>query len=189
MNWLEITGFICGIAGIVLTLKENIWCFPVGLANVILSLFLFYSQQLYADTLQQLVYIILLLYGWYHWGKSNNVSRQLPISQSSTKLLLSCFVVWLGATGILAFVLIHFTNAAAPWPDSAATSLSFIAQWMIAKKKIENWLLWMVVNTLYIAIYLYKGLNLYTFLFAIYFCLAIWGYMQWKKEMKSHVID
>ena len=189
MNWFEITGFICGIAGIVLTLKENIWCFPVGLANVILSLFLFYSQQLYADTLQQLVYIFLLLYGWYQWGKNNNVSSQLPISQSSSKLILYCFLVWLGATGILAFTLTHFTNAAAPWPDSAATSLSFIAQWLIAKKKIENWLLWMVVNTLYIAIYLYKGLNLYTFLFAIYLCLAIWGYMQWKKEMKSHVID
>ena len=188
MNWLEIIGFICGIAGIVLTLKENFWCFPVGLVNVILSMFLFYTQQLYADTLQQLVYIILLFYGWYRWVNGDSNSKRIPITLSSIKLLICCFLVWLGATALLAILLTQYTNASAPWPDSAATSLSFIAQWMVAKKKLENWLLWIAVNILYIAIYLYKDLNLYALLFAIYLGLAIWGYIQWKKEMKAHVI-
>ncbi len=184
VNWLEITGFICGILGIYLTLKENAWCFPIGLINVILSLYLFYEQQLYADAMQQIVYTILLTYGWYKWLHGAKLSEHLKINKSSSTVLIVSFFSWLAGTVLLGFLLENYTNAATPWPDSAATMLSFIAQWMVAKKKIENWLLWLVVNITYIGIYLYKGLPFYALLFAVYFCLAIWGYNQWKKEMK-----
>ena len=186
MSWLEITGFICGIAGVFLTIKENPWCFPIGIANVTLSLFLFYGQQLYADALQQIVYVVLLTFGWYKWLHGDIDSEQVKISSSSNSLLLICLLFWIGGSFTLGYLLANYTNASTPWPDSAATVLSFIAQWMVAKKKIENWLLWLVVNITYIAIYLYKDLSLYALLFTVYFCLAIWGYMQWKKELNSY---
>ncbi len=182
MNTLEITGFLFGIAGVVLTLKENVWCFPVGLINVIVSLILFYNQKLYADSLQQLVYIALLTYGWFQWlhGVNNNA---IKISDSSKRLIVQCLIIWLSGTAILGFLLHQYTDASTPWPDSAATVLSFIAQWMVARKKVENWLLWMVVNAAYISIYIYKNLPLYAVLFAVYLILAIAGYRSWKKVM------
>lgn len=185
MSWLEITGFVFGIAGIWLTLRENPWCFPTGLVNVTLSLFLFYDQHLYADALQQFVYIILLSYGWHNWLNGNKGSLLL-ISRSSRALLTRCLILWVCGTIFLGFLLSNFTDAATPWPDSAATVLSFIAQWMIAKKKIENWILWVFVNVTYITIYIYKDLYLYAILFALYLLLAIWGYIYWKKEMKGY---
>lgn len=186
MSVLEITGFICGIAGIYLTLKENIWCFPIGLLNVLASLVLFFNQKLYADAVQQIVYCILLSYGWYEWLHGDNNSALLKISKSSLQLLLICLAIWIGGTLLSGYLLEKFTDAAMPWPDSAATMLSFIAQWMIARKKLENWLLWLFVNVFYIFIYLYKGLDLYACLFAIYFFMAIWGYTKWRSEMETY---
>ncbi|MEP7264103.1 MAG: nicotinamide riboside transporter PnuC [Bacteroidota bacterium] len=185
MNELEVAGFLFGVAGVVLTLKENVWCFPVGLINVAVSLFLFYNQKLYADAIQQSVYIILLTYGWFGWlhGEKKNV---LQISKSTSSLLISCLFIWMTGTFILGYLLQNYTDASTPWPDSAATILSFIAQWMIAKKKLENWLLWIVVNISYIAIYVYKDLLLYAVLFFVYLILALAGFYAWKKEMKTY---
>ena len=186
MSWIEILGFIFGIAGVYLTLKVNPWCFPIGLVNVILSAFLFYDQRLYADVLQQLVYIILLTYGWFKWLHGTNNSPTSKITESSMKLLIVSLLIWVSGTLALGYLLSSHTNAATPWPDSAATVLSFIAQWMIAKKKLENWLLWIAVNIAYIGIYSYKELYLYTVLFSVYLLLAVAGYFKWNKEVKGY---
>ncbi len=187
MNWIEIAGFIFGVAGVWLTLRENVWCFPIGLVNVLLSLFLFYQQKLYADALQQFVYIILLSYGWFYWITGNNSQKQLKISNSNSNLLFLCLVTFLLCTLILGTLLSQYTDATFPWLDSTATSLSFVAQWMIAKKKIENWLIWMVVNIMYIGIYIYKDLWLYSLLFFIYLLLAISGYLTWRKQLNRAI--
>src|SRR4051812_42910496 len=98
MNAMEIAGFIFGVAGVYLTLRENVWCFPVGLINVLLSLFLFYGQKLYADALQQAVYIILLTYGWWQWLHGENKNHFLNISRSNVTLLMQCFFIWIAGT-------------------------------------------------------------------------------------------
>jgi len=183
MNWIEIAGFVCGVLGIWLTLRQNVWCFPVGLANVILSLFLFYEQKLYADSLQQIVYILLLAYGWFNWNSGKESSIKLAVSTSSRNLLFQSAIAFIMCTLLLGTILSHYTDAAFPWLDSTATSLSFVAQWMIAKKKIENWWIWMVVNGMYIGIYLSKELWLYSLLFFIYLLLAISGYLTWRKQL------
>jgi nicotinamide mononucleotide transporter len=181
---IEILGFIFGIAGVYLTLRQNIWCFPTGLVNVALSMILFFEQKLYADAFQQFVYIILLTYGWYRW-LHGGIQSDLKISESSLNLLVKCLAIWLAGTLISGYLLSKYTDASTPWPDSAATVLSFIAQWMIARKKLENWILWIAVNITYIWIYSYKELYLYTILFSIYLLLAIAGYLSWNKEVKS----
>lgn len=183
MSILEIVGFIFGIAGVFLTLKENVWCFPVGLINVTISLFLFYDQKLYADSLQQSVYIVLLTYGWFIWLHGEN-KKPPVVSKMDARLKVNCLFIWLAGTFILGFLLATYTDASTPWPDSAATVLSFIAQYLVAKKKIENWLLWIVVNIAYIMIYIYKDLYLYAVLFALYLVLAIVAYFTWKKQLQ-----
>lgn len=183
MNWIEIAGFVFGVMGVWLTLRESVWCFPIGLANVILSMFLFFDQKLYADVLQQFVYMLLLSFGWFSWLRGNIPQKELKISTSDNKLLLMCFIAFIFCAAVLGTLLSKFTDATFPWLDSTATSLSFVAQWMIAKKKIENWLIWIVVNVMYIGIYIYKDLWLYSALYFIYLLLAISGYITWKKQL------
>jgi len=185
MSLVEIIGFIFGIAGIWLTIKENIWCFPVGLINVIVSLVLFYQQKLYSDAIQQFVYIILLSYGWYKWISRKIETEELKISFSSEKLLIVLFLICIFFSATAGVIFKNYTDASLPYWDATATALSFTAQWMIAKKKIENWILWMVVNIMYIGIYIYKDLFLYAFLFFIYLILAIQGWIKWRKTYKN----
>ena len=179
---VEIAGFIFGIVGIWLTIKENVWCFPVGLINVTVSLVLFFQQKLYSDAIQQVVYIILLSYGWYKWIKGDFKSQSLKISFSSAMLLVILFMLCIIFSFAAGYIFKRYTDASLPWWDATATALSFTAQWMIAKKKIENWILWMIVNIMYVGIYLYKDLFLYALLFFIYFLLAIQGWIEWKKS-------
>lgn len=185
MSTLELIGALTGMTGIWLTLQRRVWCFPVGLVNVSLSMVLFYEQRLYADTLQQAVYIPLLLYGWIHW-KSVPAADFRPgrLSGPGRIAILAIIVVsgWL-----LGFLLKNFTNADFPWADSLATATAFVAQYLIARKKIENWLLWMLVNLAYIVLYGYKELYAYMLLFFVYFLLAVLGYRAWKQLLpKTH---
>lgn len=183
-DYLEITGFISGVLGVYLTLKQKTACFPVGLLNVGISLVLFYRENLFADALQQVVYILLLLYGWYAWlhpGKH----PVLPVTQlRSREALLVLFSIF-GCALTLGYVLATYTHAELPWTDAAASSIAFAAQYLVARKKLENWHLWILVNIAYIAIYLYKELPLYTLLSILYLALAIAGLIDWKKKLVS----
>ncbi|HKR04389.1 MAG TPA: nicotinamide riboside transporter PnuC [Bacteroidia bacterium] len=185
MSPVEIIGFVFGVAGIWLTIKENTWCFPVGLINVMISLVLFYQQKLYSDAVQQLVYIVLLSYGWYKWIAGKGYEKDLEISLSSKKLIFILLVICV-IFSITAGSFFKRYDASLPYWDATATALSFTAQWMIAKKKIENWPLWIIVNIMYIGIYVYKDLYLYAFLFFIYLILAIKGWSDWHKVYKSN---
>ncbi len=184
MTIIEISGFVFGIAGVWLTLKENIWCFPVGLVNVIFSLYLFWEQKLYSDAIQQAVYIVLLLYGWYNWLNIKDDAKK-TVSTTTSKTWLALAICGTIVAVSMGSFFHYFTDADVPYLDASATTLSFVAQFLIARKKIENWLIWMVVNVVYVGIYLNKELYLYALLFTVYFVLAILGYHEWKKEMNK----
>jgi nicotinamide mononucleotide transporter len=213
LSALELVGFAFGVAGVWLTIKENPFCFPVGLVNVIVSSFLFFDQKLYADVLQQIVYVILLGYGWYEWTRKisqkqfnskvksewldnvslkpkieNPTSQITYISSSSPRLLFNCLFIIIASTYILGKLLKWYTDASVPYWDALATSMSFTAQYLVARKKIENWMLWMDVNLLYTGIYIYKELYLYAILFSIYFVMAIIGYLKWKKLLDNQKV-
>jgi nicotinamide mononucleotide transporter len=183
MNTLEIVGFVSGFAGVFLTVKKNKWCFPIGIINVVISCFLFYERRLYADSLQQLVYIPLLIVGWLNWNKNLNEEFIVQrLKRSEGILYLSSSLL----TGILlGFILKTYSNASFPWIDSMATAASFLAQYLIAKKKIENWIIWIAVNIVYVTIYIQKDLQLYSLLYSVYLLLAIQGFYQWRKHLKQ----
>lgn len=185
---LEWVGFFTGTAGVWLTSRQNPWCFPVGLVNVMVSLFIFYGQHLYADALQQLVYTILLSAGWYSWTHEKKDVSALRISRYGTvgRLIILCAVI--SVTLLLGNVLDRYTDASFPWVDSFATAMSFTAQFLIARKKIENWLLWIPVNLIYIGIYLQKDLYLYVLLSTIYLGLAINGLLAWDRMLRGQPI-
>lgn len=185
---LEVAGFIFGVAGVWLTIRENIWCFPVGLVNVSISMVLFFQQKLYSDSIQQFVYIILLSYGWYSWHTGRSDHR-LKVSKTGIKMLLFILTSAAALSFTMGWIFSSYTDASFPYIDAGATSLSFAAQFMIARKKIENWYLWMIVNITYIAIYINKDLYLYAVLFSVYLLLAFAGLRRWRTELNETVDD
>jgi nicotinamide mononucleotide transporter len=182
LNLLEITGALFGILGVWLTIQESKWCFLVGIINVLITAYLVYDLKLYADTLQQFVYFVLLILGWINWNR--NVSEPaLKISSLSNRYVFQMALIFIFGSMLLYFLLKNFTDAALPFWDSTATTICFIAQYLVAKKKIENWYLWLIANVMYIVIYYVKGMEYYSILSAIYFIQAVVGLWQWRKKL------
>lgn len=182
---IEIAGLLTGIASVWLTVRQDILCFPIGIINVLIYAFLFSSNgiRLYADAFLQIIYLILLIYGWIRW-KKNKIEINFPISINSfflTRLLVFCIPAFF----ILGLFLANYTNASLPWLDALLTIISLAAQWMIAKKMIENWALWIAVNIVYVPLYIYKGLHLTAILYFIFLVLAFKGLSEWKKLSKK----
>ncbi len=182
LSLIEFFGTLSGLAGVWLTIRKNIWCFPAGLVNVGLYGFLFFRERLYADAILQVFYIMLLAYGWLQWKKSSaqNVFHITTVEKRNwIPLLLTCLL----STIILGTVLKNATDASLPYLDSLLTSMSLLAQWMVAKKKIENWIVWIVADIMYVGMYLFKGLNITAALYFIFILLAMKGYSEWKKKI------
>ncbi|MFN5325376.1 MAG: nicotinamide riboside transporter PnuC [Bacteroidota bacterium] len=182
---LEYLGAFTGILGIWLTIRQSIWCFAVGLVSVIISSYVFYQSYLFADAIQQLVFAAIILYGWRSWS-SPLPSKKAPVSKSKWSELVPLFIVTSFVGVILGYLLDRYTEAHYPWLDSILTSFCFLAQYMIAKRKIENWGLWMITNAAYIMVYLKKDLEPYAVLYAFYLLLAIYGWREWSREIQKN---
>lgn len=182
---IEITGTIAGILGVWLTIKQNIWCFPVGIVNVLLYSWLTYESEIFANALLQLVYMAVLIYGWYNWTQGKTVEMDLPVSRSSRNLLLTLAVVFVLVSAGIYFVLVKYTKSEVPVADSFTFSLGIIAQYLIARKKIENWHLWIIVNVVSIGLYVHKELYLMAGFYLLLIIMAVMGYREWKKDLKK----
>jgi nicotinamide mononucleotide transporter len=186
MEYLEMAGFVFGIAGVALTARRVIWCFPVGIVNVLITAWLVFREALFADALQQMVYFVLLVAGWIKWRGARDAAGETVVSRLAPKEALSLGIVFLAGGGLMGFVFDRYTGAAFPYWDSGATALCFIAQWLVARRKIENWLLWMAANPVYVVLYLLKDLEWYAVLSVIYLALAVAGWRSWNRQLKRH---
>ena len=184
ITWIEIAGTLFGILGVWLTIRQNIYCFPAGIINVGLYAYLFFSSKLYSDAALQIIYSILLVYGWIQWNK-NRSNDDVAVSKTEKGLLMILLILGAGVTFFLGTFLYKNTDASLPYIDAATTSFSLVAQWMIAKKKIENWILWIVVDVVYVGMYIYKSLYLTSVLYFIFILLAVKGYAEWKKSLNQ----
>ena len=182
LSLLEIAGTVFGIAGVWLTVRKNILCFPVGIVNVLLYAFLFYQSKLYADAALQVVYIVLLTYGWLQW-KNAEQGGNVQVETTSRSEGWSLAAVTLASSAVLGTLLAYLTDASLPYLDSLLTCTSLTAQWMIARRKLENWIVWIVADMVYVGMYIYKDLYLTALLYAIFVILAVAGYMEWKKKL------
>ncbi len=189
MNWMEITATVFGLICVFLTIRQNIWCWPTGLIQVLLYIVVFYQAKLYSDSGLQIIYVIVSIYGWYQWLYGNKDKSALPVTSTGTIFLLIWVIV--GILGSLAWGYIMKTNtdAAAPYADAFIVVLSLIAQWLMTRKKLESWYFWITVDVLAVGVYLYKHLYFTTGLYAVFLILAIWGLLAWKKPtsiLKAH---
>lgn len=180
---LEITGVVFTLLNVYLLTKQRILAWPLGLIGVTIYAYIFFRAQLYSDFILHIVYMILNAYGWWYWSTGRqNSSEELPVTSLSEGnrwrwilVIIPGFVLW----GYLMHV---YTDAALPYPDAFTTVTSLVAQYLLARKKIENWILWIIVDVVAIVIYSIKGLYPTSFLYSVLLVLSISGYISWKKS-------
>jgi len=179
----EVLAVVTGIISVYLSTRENIWSWPTALVNVALYFVVFYEAKLYADMGLQVVYFALSLYGWYEWLYGGENRTELHVSRTPQTLGLRLAIIGIACAAVLGTLLARFTDAALPYIDSATTSTSLVAQWMMTRKILENWAVWAAVDVVYIAMFVFKRLSLTAGLYSVFLVLAIMGYIQWKRSL------
>jgi len=187
-NKIELLGAILGILYIFFSIRQNILTWPTGLLTSALYVIVFSRARLYADMGLQVYYVGISLYGWYFWlrGKKPAQKKQVPVRAATKKLQLTLLLTSLILYVIILYILLNFTDSDVPYMDSLTTALSIVATWMLAKKYIGHWLIWIFVDVVSAGLYIYKGLWPTVILFIIYTIMAILGYLEWKKDLIKH---
>ena len=192
-TWLEAIAVIMGIVSVWYSRKENILVFPTGIINTTLYIYLSFKGNLLGEASVNLYYTIMSLYGWYWWSrkKEDQVTNALQITSSNTKQKLQQFLVFSGFYVILFFVLEflknNFAPDAIPWADAFASASAYTAMWLMAKKKVESWIWWIVTNITSIPLYFIKGYAFTSFQFIVLLILAVAGYISWNKKAKQEL--
>ncbi len=189
---IEGLGVITALIYLYFSIRQKIWLWPFGILTSAFYIFVFFNSRLYADMGLQAYYLLISFYGWYFWltgGKKQNAKR-LKVSFLSRKLgltllLITFIIYWLlvWVLNVLPTLLEILPSDLLYW-DAFTTAASIVATWMLTRKIIEQWLIWIVVDLVSMGLYIYKGLYLTSGLFLVYALLAIYGYYEWKKEMR-----
>ncbi|RIJ47010.1 nicotinamide riboside transporter PnuC [Maribellus luteus] len=188
-NPIEVLGAILGMIYIFFSIRQNIFTWPTGLISSFLYVIVFFDAKLYADMGLQVYYVVISLYGWYFWlkGKKTDADTQVPVRLTAPKLRYLLVAASVVLYALILFILKNFTDSDVPYMDSLTTALSIVATWMLAKKYIEHWLIWIFVDAVSAGLYVYKGLWATVILFLIYTFMAIYGYFAWKKDLLKRV--
>jgi nicotinamide mononucleotide transporter len=173
-----------GLACVWLTVRQNLWCWPTGLVMVALYILIFFDARLYADMGLQVIYVFLQIYGWWHWLRGGPRQRDdLPVTGLSAAARGVWLLVALAGTGLIGYATSRWTDAALPYPDAFITSLSLVAQWLMARKVWESWLAWITVDLVAVPVFASKGLYLTAGLYTLFLALAISGLIAWRKSL------
>ncbi len=183
LSLIEVLGFVTGVGCVWLAARENIWNWPVAIVNAISYIIVFFAAKLYADCGLQMVYVSISICGWWSWRHGGQNRSELPVTRMKWMQTPLFAAATFACTGALMFLLRHFTDSSVPFWDALTTSMSLVAQYMLARKIIENWLLWMAADVIYVALYVYKGLYLTAVLYVIFFALCVAGFVRWQRQM------
>lgn len=185
INWIEFFAVVFGLVAVYFNTREIVWGWPTGIVGVVLSGLLFYEVRLYSDLILHVIYVILGFYGWYEWLYGGRGNAALRVTTLTPKILL--VLIGFGGVGtvVIGYLFDRYTAADLAYWDAFTTSFSLVGQYMLAKKKIENWILWMVVDAVASGIYLYKELYLLALLYFLYLGLAAYGYYRWQRTLDA----
>ena len=189
--WIEIFGVLTGILYVILEVKQNRLLWPLGIITSAAYIYIFFSGKFYADMGLQIYYVLISIYGWYYWsrGGSKGAKGELPVVRINRQQLLLLFLTFALSWAGIYFVLVRFTDSTVPLGDSFTTALAIVATWMLTRKIIEQWFLWIIANVVSIGLYIYKGLYPTVILYVVYAGMAVYGYMEWKRSMKKSLQD
>ncbi len=181
----ELFGFITGVLNVWLVTRENIWSWPLGVLNAVFYMVVFARTGLYSDTGLQVVYFVLSLYGWYHWLRGGPQHEAVVVTRTPQRLWLILAAIALATWFLLSSITKRLPGAAMPHLDAALVATSLVAQWMMTRKLLENWILWIAVDVVYIGLFINRQLPLTAVLYTVFLGLAILGYFQWRKSANT----
>lgn len=180
MTAIEIIAAISGLWCVWLTVRRNILCWPVGLVQVVLYVWVFWQARLYSDAGLNAIYIFLQFYGWWAWLHGGEKRHELSLSRVGESLSL-----WVVGTLVITvgwgYIMDTYTQAAVPYPDSFTTMASLTATYLMARKKIESWWFWIAVDVIAIGVYVYKELYITAGLYAVFLVMATLGFIEWRR--------
>ena len=189
LSLTETLAFITGGITVWLTVKENVWSWPIGIANSAFFFVLFLQARLFADMSLQILYMVLGFLGWYWWLFGGKHKTKLEVQHASPKTIVLLGVIGVAATIGMTYYL-HLIHDSAPFLDALTTVLSLIAQYLLTKKYIQNWYFWITADVIYIGLYASKGLYLTSVLYFIFLIMCIIGLKEWRASHRiAHTPD
>jgi len=181
-NWFEVVAAITGATSVYLSARQNIWSWPTAIVNVSLYTVVFFREGLYSDTGLQVVYLILSVYGWYQWRYGGAQHAGVRVSRASRRLLVIGGIVGVMFWAALGTFTSRLPGSSLSYLDAALTTTSLLAQWMMTRKILENWILWILADIVYIPMFIYKELYVTAALYAVFLVLAAGGYINWRRS-------
>tara|TARA_R110002020_G_scaffold291063_1_gene506501 strand:+ start:4255 stop:4998 length:744 start_codon:yes stop_codon:yes gene_type:complete len=188
MTWLEAIAVFFGIASVIYSMREHIWVYPTGIISTLIYVWICLQYKLYADMGINAYYFSMSIFGWYVWTHPKEGKAELPVTwlkPSGWAVSLGIFVL---SYVVLVYVLVNFTDSDVPYWDSFTTSSAFVGMWLMAKKKVENWIFWILTDLVAVPLYFYKGLILTSFQYLFFTVLAIIGLIAWIKSARRYEI-
>lgn len=185
MSWLEAVAVFFGIVSVFYSIKKNIRVFPTGMISTLIYVYICLKYKLYADMGINAYYFGMSIYGWYLWSRLSGTSADLPVTWLSRMGIVKSIALFIVSYCLLNFTLANFTDSDVPYWDSFTTSSAFVGMWLMAKKKVENWIAWIITDLVSVPLYFYKGLVLTSFQFVFFTILAIIGLLSWIKSVKE----
>ncbi|MBI5692187.1 MAG: nicotinamide mononucleotide transporter [Verrucomicrobia bacterium] len=184
MSLPEIFGTILGVIGVGLIIRQSIWGWPVGLVQVSLSAWVFFRAQLYSDVILQGFFFVVQAYGWWHWWRGGVAAAAgLPVTRLSGRAIGGWVITGLAVSVVWGEFMRRQTDAALPHWDAFILVFSILAQWLQARKRLENWVTWMVVNVVAVGVYWAKDLWLFSGLYLLFLGMAVAGHVAWRKSL------
>ena len=186
---LELIAVVFGVISVLFARKNNILVYPTGLVSTILYVYILFEFQLYGDLIINFYYTIMSFLGWYLWSKTKDGEDEFPISTINRKEILVSTLIFTITLTFVALVY-HFFDKFTDWTayvDALTTGLFFVGMWLMAKRKIENWILWIIADAISIPLYFYKGLTFSSFQFILFTIIAILGYKEWKRFLQKTI--
>ncbi|MEL7147494.1 MAG: nicotinamide riboside transporter PnuC [Bacteroidota bacterium] len=177
---LEFVATVMGVASVTFSMMRRILVYPTGIISVGIYIYLTATNKLYADAGVNFYYLVMSIYGWYNWTKGKTEAAQIKVSVNNRKENLLSIAILVISYVVLSQTLSHFTDSDVPYWDAATTSFAILGMWLMAQKKLENWLAWIVTDLLSVPLYYHKGLVFTSLQFAIFTILATWGFFVWR---------
>jgi nicotinamide mononucleotide transporter len=187
---LEITAVIFGFLSVWYSKQINIWVFPTGIISTLIFVYLLYKWELLGDMMINAYYFAMSIYGWYIWTRKVDGLQVTPISRTTKKEKITSVFIFISTLSFVYAVYITFDKWTSwvAYVDTLTTAIFFVGMWLMARRKIENWIFWIVGDIISVPLYFYKGYTFSSFQYLSFTIIAIYGYLAWKKHLDSKKI-
>ncbi|SFB12166.1 nicotinamide mononucleotide transporter [Flavobacterium swingsii] len=187
---LELVAIIFGLWSVWCAKKDHIWVFPTGLVSTFIYAYLLWKWELLGDSMINGYYFIMSIYGWYHWTRKKGDVEEFPVSVTINKEKIIAFIIFVLTLVFVIIVYLYFGKFTSwfSYVDTFLTAIFFVGMWLMAKRKIENWIFWIVGDLISIPLYFAKGYTFTSLQFLVFTIVAVYGYLEWKKILQQKTV-